>query len=570
MKPPYCYVTGGIRGRKNNAPQLHKVPLVKGSAGVRYTGNHEVSDCKPALISGVFLHYKIFRDRELFECTSKEILNHSRIQDRSPNCVARHIDLTQKAKDLQNIKTYNVKFTDSVQLINLGYLKTSCEWNGILPINVTHKIRTTPLLKNNFEILKNSPAQPDLQKLLTLIIDSAKIKDRGAIRFLLSKNLIRVGSAQISLCILQITATSLSHVSSSEKLLQVIQKKFKHNAAEFYNLYDFEIIIEALRKTDTAIATRFMRLILQLNKDSAFYPVQNIVIYLAKKYFTVEKDIFLKEFFIENLLNFLSTVTTQPDPVILGGSHRSGTSMIRRLFNYHKDFYSPPEIKLHRDLLGQFIDKEMHKRDSLGSTLNSLEIPSEYWLDEFTLAYTRCISRAAEISGKKRWVDNNPENSLNIKHWNRALGSRLIFILIIRDPRDILCSMIESDFKSIFPKDIRGKVQHIREYIASGLDYIKAQPNNTFILRYEDVVLNPAEVLTPLFKWLGSEFSMDSLKFINSSLHTNGIEDPNVIKFNATHSNSIGRWKKDLPIDLIKNTSTWENLNTLTYELGYL
>jgi hypothetical protein len=124
LHPPYRFITGGIRGSGKWSNILNKVPLIRIADGIRYIGNHAITHCNLGLNTAVLLHYKLFRDRGLFNLPEKEIIEHSRINDRSAGCIARHLEI-YRGVDLKGIEDKSIKYRDSQQLISMGYLETS-------------------------------------------------------------------------------------------------------------------------------------------------------------------------------------------------------------------------------------------------------------------------------------------------------------------------------------------------------------------------------------------------------------------------------------------------------------
>jgi len=122
--PPYRFITGGVRGSGRWSNMLNKVPLIKASEEIRYIGNHSVSHCAIGKNTAVLLHYKLYRDRDLFQLTAKGISNHKRISDRSAGCIARHIDIYRRDQ-LQDFFNKTKKYVSSNQLVELGYLSSS-------------------------------------------------------------------------------------------------------------------------------------------------------------------------------------------------------------------------------------------------------------------------------------------------------------------------------------------------------------------------------------------------------------------------------------------------------------
>lgn len=241
----------------------------------------------------------------------------------------------------------------------------------------------------------------------------------------------------------------------------------------------------------------------------------------------------------------MNVLDRNPTPIIIGGSHRSGTTLVRRILNGNPGIFCPPEIKFHKDLLGQF-PKDPLGFARLGHTIKVLGLPLEEWFDEFGKAYVRCMESATQRAGKKRWADKNPENALNIRHWHRLLKGELRFIMVIRNPLDILASIKEHQMLGAIPSNYDDRIQHIKEYINSGLDYCDKNPDLSYVIRYEDIISEPENTLTTLFNWLGEQWNKESIDKLNSHEHGTGLEDPKAKNFKSIQSSSVERWKKDL------------------------
>jgi hypothetical protein len=130
--PPFYQVSGGIRELDGATVNLNKVPLIKASSGVRYTGNHTVTDCIFSEVTSAFLHYKIFRDHEFINNSSIINIESPRIRERGISCKARHLTMLHRNSNIENKNTYieafHLKYIDSNQLVNIGYLTTDQKW----------------------------------------------------------------------------------------------------------------------------------------------------------------------------------------------------------------------------------------------------------------------------------------------------------------------------------------------------------------------------------------------------------------------------------------------------------
>jgi hypothetical protein len=120
LQPPYRFITGGVRGSGKWSNILNKVPLIKTADGIHYIGNHAITHCNLGPNSAVLLHYKLFRDRALFNLPEQAIINHKRMNDRSAGCIARHLDAYARAR-IPDIEAKSVKYQNSQQLLAMGY-----------------------------------------------------------------------------------------------------------------------------------------------------------------------------------------------------------------------------------------------------------------------------------------------------------------------------------------------------------------------------------------------------------------------------------------------------------------
>ncbi|OGW38361.1 MAG: hypothetical protein A2Y97_14380 [Nitrospirae bacterium RBG_13_39_12] len=232
-------------------------------------------------------------------------------------------------------------------------------------------------------------------------------------------------------------------------------------------------------------------------------------------------------------------------PIIIGGFYRSGTSLLRRLLDAHSNIHCNPEIKFFKDFYGDYLHDDLsHVR--FFSTLKSLGLNQTDVLNIFGKAFIACHQMAAKHSGKKRWADKNPENVLYMQQWHSLLEGKLFFIHMVRHPLDALASLIEIGFKRAVPSDFKEKVKMYRTFLHHGLDYTEKNPHITILIRYEDLVSNPQEVLTALLKMLGETYEPSMLLDFNSPQRQRGIEDPKIIHTSGIHLQSINRWQKEL------------------------
>jgi hypothetical protein len=226
-------------------------------------------------------------------------------------------------------------------------------------------------------------------------------------------------------------------------------------------------------------------------------------------------------------------------PIIVGGCHRSGTSLVRRLLNAHSRIYCGPEVKFFQDFYGDYVNDPVRHARFFASAQALL--PQAELLEVFGQAYVTLQARAARRAGKLRWADKNPGNVLHLADWGRLLGDNWFFVHVVRNPLDTLASIKESNFPVAIPADFRARIAFYRRYTEAGLDFSRAHPGRSVRLRYEDLVRSPRATLEDFMQRLGEAWEPAQLQF-NATHHQPGLEDPKIASTTGIHADSLCRW----------------------------
>ena len=206
----------------------------------------------------------------------------------------------------------------------------------------------------------------------------------------------------------------------------------------------------------------------------------------------------------------MSAVERSTLPIVVGGCHRTGTSLVRRILDAHPRIHCGPEVLFFRDFYGDYRDDPLrHLR--FAETVRSI-LPEEEALDVLGRALVEIHERAARRAGKVRWADKAPENALHTAEWERLLGERWLFVHVVRNPLDTVASM-RGRFPLTLPEDVAGQVEHYRRYTAAGLAFAGRHPERSFVLVYERLCSEPEQTLGALMTHLGEELDGRQLAF---------------------------------------------------------
>ncbi|PAY18431.1 hypothetical protein CKO51_16415 [Rhodopirellula sp. SM50] len=181
----------------------------------------------------------------------------------------------------------------------------------------------------------------------------------------------------------------------------------------------------------------------------------------------------------------------------------------------------------------------------------------------------------AAINNKSSGVTYFAEKSLpcHLQWIARELYPNAKEIILIRDFRDMVCSMIAFNHKRGFATFGRENVESDAEFIrmkrhdvARLLGVAAARQEHCLCVRYEDLVLEPECTLTRIFDYL--EISSDSATVAGViEAHRLICQDLDFHRTTADDRASVGRWKTDLPPKL--RVLCDEVFGELLQEAGY-
>jgi hypothetical protein len=144
-------------------------------------------------------------------------------------------------------------------------------------------------------------------------------------------------------------------------------------------------------------------------------------------------------------------------------------------------------------------------------------------------------------------------------------------VVLVRDLRDMFCSILAFNEKRGYTAFGRESASSDEQYIEtvrrsgqSLLRHLSSEGRNAYLMRYEDLVLQPTKTLEPLLDFIGLDGSLAPDVVDRASVAATGM-DHHMTAPSATAS--IGRWRRDLEPQLIERCD--ELLAPLLAEFGY-
>jgi protein-tyrosine sulfotransferase len=232
--------------------------------------------------------------------------------------------------------------------------------------------------------------------------------------------------------------------------------------------------------------------------------------------------------------------------IIMGGAPRSGTTVLRRLFDRHPQICSGAETKLfvpaafNLEWLAQSYSIPLEELQALKAAARS----QGAFIDAFA-------ARVRADAGKARWAEKTPQN-IRVLDWAMSRFPEASIIHIVRDGRDVVCSMrqhpdwrwIDGAWQKVLvPRSVRSYAQRWLADVASGL--ARRDDARYVEVRYEDLVADPASALRAICDGIGATVDSDWLATVAQPDPGAGhAERPDYD--GAVSGASVGRWRNDL------------------------
>jgi len=276
--------------------------------------------------------------------------------------------------------------------------------------------------------------------------------------------------------------------------------------------------------------------------------------------------------------------TTDKPPLFVVGSARSGNTMLYHmllasgrfpayrtepcvfdvLIRRFGDFRS---AATRRELMRYWLRTRQFRR----SGLDAREITKKVVTSVTTGGEFLCVVMGgmARSSGYERWAVWGPDNLLYIPIIKKQITDAL-FVHVIRDGRDVAYALDRKEFIRPFPWDRSHRLNvsalHWMWKVQTGRVYGRAIGPDYLEIRYEDLVLHPAETLAKVGAFVGESLDYDKIR----QAKIGSLSSPNTSFTEELKSGGfspVGRWKRQLSDE--KAARLEGLIGGLLAELGY-
>jgi LPS sulfotransferase NodH len=247
--------------------------------------------------------------------------------------------------------------------------------------------------------------------------------------------------------------------------------------------------------------------------------------------------------------------------IVMGGAPRSGTTLLRKLFDRHPEICSGAETKLFVPAaynLAWLAQSYTIPLSELGAMRHDASSQGSF-IDAFA-------ARVRADAGKSRWAEKTPQNIRNLD-WILERFPKASVVHIIRDGRDVICSMrqhpdwrwLDGQWQKVLvPRPLEWYAERWLADTASGMAW-RDDPRYVEI-RYEDLVAKPSGVLRTVCDGIGASTDVAWLETVRRSEVDVRDDGDGSATGEARHTKrpdyegavsgaSVGRWREDLSAD---------------------
>ncbi|MCI5144167.1 MAG: sulfotransferase [Candidatus Electrothrix sp. AR3] len=240
--------------------------------------------------------------------------------------------------------------------------------------------------------------------------------------------------------------------------------------------------------------------------------------------------------------------TSQTSPIIIGGTGRSGTTLLRVMLDTHPNLCAGPETWLFTPQLINVSQLAKNFDISEKNVLNILH-QSRSRGEFIDIFFTKYLNQC----GKRRWAEKTPANIENMDFIFKTFPDAR-FIEMVRDGRDVVCSL------RTFPrhKVVNDKLvplntwnpldQCIKRWIQA-TEHSRPYWNHPQYMRvrYEDLINQTEATLYDVCAFIGELFDSSMLQYYKITRQSRDTtrfpQNPEATK--PLYKNAINRWKSD-------------------------
>jgi hypothetical protein len=191
--------------------------------------------------------------------------------------------------------------------------------------------------------------------------------------------------------------------------------------------------------------------------------------------------------------------------IFVGGSPRSGTTLVQRVLDCHPEIYGGPEF----DFVPPIVDLFQEMRRSIRSGRIDAILDEKALVHAFRGLLVALLLPKLQAEGVSYLSEKTPSNVLAFA-WLEECAPEAKKILVVRDPRDVVRSMLEVGRRqrgrqgraSGFVRDTLAAVDCMNQCLKAGAALAETSAN-CLVIYYEDMISGPLVVANRMYRFIG-------------------------------------------------------------------
>jgi len=258
-------------------------------------------------------------------------------------------------------------------------------------------------------------------------------------------------------------------------------------------------------------------------------------------------------------------------PIFIGGIQRSGTTLMRVMLDAHPRICCGPELMVlpvvaehYKFLAG----KNREVMESYGNTPADVQRSCRVFVEDLVANFRRA-------QGKPRWAEKTPQNVRYMITLGEIFPDAR-FIAMLRDGRDVACSLLTMDWtdsatgrKLDYVQSVAAAARHWRDTVlrARNLAMHPSLAGRVLEVRYEDLVTETEATMRTVLAFLGEEWDEAVLAHHTKERDGEPVEPSTAQVSQPVSRSSLGRWQHEMSEQ--DKAAFKHEAGALLTELGY-
>jgi hypothetical protein len=239
---------------------------------------------------------------------------------------------------------------------------------------------------------------------------------------------------------------------------------------------------------------------------------------------------------------------TRP-PIFVGGAGRSGTTLMRVILDSHPNIACGPELKV----IPRICQLWHEFQTAFSPALREYSLEAGDINGAFAQLILSLLDKYRQHTGKPRLAEKSPNNVFFFEHLHYLFPESPL-IHIIRDGRDVVCSLLEMDWRNPKTGERLEYTQNARkaaEYWAKAVRAGQIARQKASLaaryqeVRYEQLVAQPEATLQKVFAFVEEPWDPAVLRFHEQRRNLAGESSAAQVS-TELYQSAVGRWQRDL------------------------